>query len=46
MQGQGGYGPAIANNPILTQKAALENLVRNGRGNMPPVGEHVERAHR
>jgi cytochrome c oxidase subunit II len=38
MQGQGGYGPAIANNPILTQKAALENLVRDGRGNMPPVG--------
>jgi cytochrome c oxidase subunit II len=39
MQGQGGYGPAIANNPILTQKAALENLVRDGRGNMPPVGD-------
>ncbi len=38
MQGQGGYGPAIANNPILTQKAALENIVRDGRGNMPPVG--------
>ncbi len=39
MQGQGGYGPAIANNPILTQKDALENLVRDGRGNMPPVGD-------
>jgi cytochrome c oxidase subunit 2 len=39
MQGQGGYGPAIANNPILTQQTALENIVRNGRGNMPPVGD-------
>jgi cytochrome c oxidase subunit II len=38
MQGQGGYGPALANNSILTQKNALESIVRNGRGLMPPVG--------
>jgi cytochrome c oxidase subunit 2 len=38
MQGQGGYGPAIANNSLLTQAASLEALVRNGRNKMPPVG--------
>jgi cytochrome c oxidase subunit II len=36
--GQGGYGPNLSHNPILTQKAALEDIVRNGRGNMPAVG--------
>jgi cytochrome c oxidase subunit II len=39
LQGQGGYGPAIASNPLLTQQAGLESIVRNGRGNMPPVGD-------
>ena len=38
MQGQGGYGPALAANPIVTQAAGLESIVRNGRGKMPPVG--------
>ena len=37
MQGQGGYGPALSANSILTQKSALEALIRNGRGLMPPV---------
>jgi cytochrome c oxidase subunit II len=37
--GQGGYGPNLSNNPILTQEAALEDIVRNGRGNMPAVGD-------
>ncbi len=36
--GQGGYGPNLSQNPILTQQAALEDIVRNGRGNMPAVG--------
>jgi cytochrome c oxidase subunit 2 len=40
--GQGGYGPAIANNSLLTQPAALEGIVHNGftgsQGAMPPVG--------
>jgi len=40
--GQGGYGPAIANNTLLTQPAALEGILRNGftgtQGSMPPVG--------
>jgi len=38
MQGQGGYGPALANNILITQPAGLEAIVRNGRGQMPPVG--------
>jgi cytochrome c oxidase subunit 2 len=38
MQGQGGYGPALATNSLLTQKSGLEAIVRNGRGLMPPVG--------
>jgi cytochrome c oxidase subunit II len=39
MQGEGGYGPALAANSILTQKSALASIVRNGRGLMPPVGD-------
>ncbi len=41
--GQGGYGIAIANNSLLTQKSGLEGILRNGftgpGGAMPPVGE-------
>jgi cytochrome c oxidase subunit II len=37
LQGQGGYGPQLANNPLITQKSGLESIVRNGRGKMPPV---------
>ncbi len=41
--GQGGYGPAIANNTLLTQPAGLEAILRNGftgaTGAMPPVGD-------
>ncbi len=41
--GQGGYGPAIANNTLLMQPAALSGIVHNGftgsRGAMPPVGD-------
>ena len=40
--GQGGYGPAISNNTIITQPAALAGILRNGvngtTGAMPPVG--------
>jgi mono/diheme cytochrome c family protein len=39
MQGEGGYGPALSANSILTQKSALASIVRNGRGLMPPVGD-------
>jgi cytochrome c oxidase subunit II len=39
-QGQGDYGPAIATNPTLVQPTGLENIVRNGRGLMPAVGDN------
>jgi len=38
MTGQGGYGPNLSNNPLLTQKAGLLSIVQNGRGRMPAVG--------
>jgi cytochrome c oxidase subunit 2 len=39
LSGQGGYGPNLAQNPLLTQPAGLEAIVQNGRGKMPAVGE-------
>jgi cytochrome c oxidase subunit 2 len=39
MQGQGGYGPELDNNAILTQPAGLASIVTDGRGLMPPVGK-------
>jgi cytochrome c oxidase subunit 2 len=46
--GQGGYGPAIANNTLLTQPSALTGILRNGftgsQGAMPPVGDTWTRA--
>jgi cytochrome c oxidase subunit II len=41
--GQGGYGPQINNNTVLTQPAALYGVVHDGvtgsQGAMPPVGD-------
>jgi cytochrome c oxidase subunit 2 len=41
--GQGGYGPAIANNALLEQSAGLNVIIRQGftgsTGSMPPVGD-------
>jgi cytochrome c oxidase subunit 2 len=37
MNGEGGYGPAIATNSLLTQPKGLTAIVRNGFGKMPPV---------
>jgi cytochrome c oxidase subunit 2 len=39
MSGQGAYGPNLSNNPLLTQTAGLESIVRTGRGLMPAVGD-------
>jgi cytochrome c oxidase subunit II len=39
MQGEGGYGPALATNPILTQPSSLAAIVQNGRLRMPAVGD-------
>ena len=36
--GQGGYGPAIADSSLLEDPRAIELLLRNGRGQMPAVG--------
>jgi cytochrome c oxidase subunit 2 len=37
LQGEGGYGPKISDNSLLTQPNGLEQLIRNGRNLMPPV---------
>ncbi len=39
MQGQGGYGPPLASDSLLTQPAGLTNIVRNGGIKMPAVGD-------
>ena len=38
MEGEGGIAPRIAGSPTLTDREALEELLRNGRGQMPAVG--------
>lgn len=39
LQGQGGFGPKITNNALLTQRQGLEQLIRQGRKEMPPVAQ-------
>jgi cytochrome c oxidase subunit II len=36
--GQGGFGPAIADSSLLQDASAVEQLLRDGQGEMPPVG--------
>jgi len=38
MQGQGGVGPALTGNPLITQPAGITKLLENGGVTMPPVG--------
>jgi cytochrome c oxidase subunit II len=38
LRGEGLIAPALAGNPIVEQRDALEDVVRNGRGQMPAVG--------
>lgn len=38
LQGEGLVGPALAGNPIVAQREAVESVVTNGRNEMPPVG--------
>jgi cytochrome c oxidase subunit II len=38
LAGKGGFGPPLAGNPLTQQAAAIEDIVRHGRGAMPPVG--------
>jgi cytochrome c oxidase subunit II len=39
MQAQGDIGPKLVGNPLLNDKQGLEQVVREGRGQMPPVGQ-------
>ena len=36
--GEGGIAPQITGSPVLTDRKELEEIVRNGRGEMPAVG--------
>jgi mono/diheme cytochrome c family protein len=38
LDAKGGFGPNLVGNPLLTQAAGLETLLRNGRNKMPAVG--------
>jgi cytochrome c oxidase subunit II len=44
MQGQGGYGPNLAQSPLLKQRSGLINIVRNGGIKMPAVGDSWTKA--
>jgi cytochrome c oxidase subunit II len=39
LSGEGLIGPALAGNPIVEDRDAVEEVVRNGRGEMPAVGD-------
>lgn len=39
LRGEGLIAPALAGNPLVQQRDALEEVVRNGRGAMPAVGQ-------
>jgi cytochrome c oxidase subunit II len=39
LQGQGVIGPALTGNATLADRQKLEQLLENGKGKMPPVGE-------
>ena len=38
LDGEGGYGPRIAGTELVEDAEAIERLLREGRGEMPPVG--------
>jgi cytochrome c oxidase subunit 2 len=40
--GEGDIGPRLAGNQLLADPAAVEQVVRNGRNQMPPVGKDWE----
>ena len=42
LAGEGDIGPRLAGNGLLADAAAVEEVVRNGRGEMPPVGKDWE----
>jgi cytochrome c oxidase subunit 2 len=42
LAGEGDIGPRLQGNPLLDDPAAVEQVVRNGRGAMPPIGKDWE----
>jgi cytochrome c oxidase subunit II len=38
LDGSGGYGPRIAGSELIDDRESVEQLLREGRGMMPPVG--------
>ncbi len=38
LEGEGGYGPRIAGTELVEDQEAVEKVLREGRGEMPPVG--------
>jgi cytochrome c oxidase subunit 2 len=42
LAGEGEIGPRLADNQLLDDAAAVEQVVRQGRGEMPPVGKDWE----
>ena len=42
LAGEGDIGPALAGNALLDDASAIETVVREGRGAMPPVGTDWE----
>jgi cytochrome c oxidase subunit II len=41
LQGQGGYGPAIASNQLLVQPAGLRSLLLNGQNRTAPIANYM-----
>jgi cytochrome c oxidase subunit 2 len=41
LQGQGGYGPAIASNQLLIQPSGLRTLLLNGQNTTPPISNYM-----
>ncbi len=41
LQGQGGYGPAIANSALLTQTQGLRQLLLNGQNRIKPISSYM-----
>ena len=41
MQGQGGYGPAIQTNSLLTQAEGLHTLLVNGQNRIAPISSYM-----
>jgi cytochrome c oxidase subunit 2 len=39
LAGEGDIGPELANSPVLEDSEAVERVVREGKGAMPPVGK-------